>query len=120
MSKHNITKISLKDSAKFLLDSGLLFEINWKVLHPFGLALSVSENDETGEVELEGLIKTDDMAGWEFSDHDFIAALHKLRRFVLNKENIERLSTRKLSLGCTIQNESDQDTHTAPVQEGLI
>ncbi len=34
-----------QDAAKFLVDSGLLFEINRKVLHPRGLALEVIQHD---------------------------------------------------------------------------
>lgn len=117
--EQQITRMNPDEAAKFLLDSGLLFEINWKILHPFGLALAVKE-DESGAIAFAGINKTSDLTGWEFDDIDFVGALHKLKRFVWSKESRERLSARKLSLGCTVQNESDRDTHTAPVQKGLI
>lgn len=113
-------KITSNEAAKFLLDTGLLFEINWKILHPFGLSLVVSEDTASGKIDLVGISKTNDPIGWTFSDSDFLTGLHKLKRFVLKRDNIERLSARKISLGSTIQNESDKDTHTAPIQEGLV
>jgi hypothetical protein len=33
-------------AAQFLHETGLLFEINRKVLHPLGLALEIIENDD--------------------------------------------------------------------------
>lgn len=113
-------KMDNKEAAKFLLNSGLAFEINWKILHPFGLALCIKEDEKTGDVEFDGINKTSDLAGWEFDETDFTVALHKLKRFVWSRENVERFSARKLSLGSIIQNEADKDTRTAPIQKGLI
>ena len=115
-----VIKMGTNDSAKFLLETGLLFEINLRVLHPFGLALSVTEDDITGEVQFSGLNKTNNLTGWEFSDEDFLIAIHKLKRFVLQPENRERLTARKLALGSVIQNESDKDIHITPIQVGPI
>ena len=39
-------EIKAERVAEFLLDSGLLFEINRVVLHPRGLALSVAEHED--------------------------------------------------------------------------
>ena len=36
----------IKESAEFLVDSGLLFEINRKILHPLGLAIEVVVEDD--------------------------------------------------------------------------
>jgi hypothetical protein len=42
----------LKDPGKFLVDSGLLFEINRRVLHPFGLALAIEFPDNESAAKL--------------------------------------------------------------------
>ena len=42
---NNEVKISKIPTAKFLFESGLLFEINRSILHPFGLALEVRIED---------------------------------------------------------------------------
>lgn len=117
----DITKLNRQESAKFLLENGLLFEINWKVLHPFGLALAVTEDTETGEIDFLGIQKTDDITGWEFDEETFISALHKLKSFVCNGENIERLSKRKQALGGTIQNGFSTILESSnSIQKGLI
>lgn len=38
---------------QYLLDSGLLFEINRQIMHPCGLALSVKKNDADGAMSLQ-------------------------------------------------------------------
>jgi len=38
-------------AAQFLMDSGMLFEINRQILHPLGLALCVDVDEDTGEVK---------------------------------------------------------------------
>lgn len=114
-------KMTNEEAAKFLLDSGLLFEINWKILHPFGLALNLEYNEFTGGYDFDGLKKTEDLIGWEFDEGTFSNCLHKLKRFVQSKEIRERLSVRKMNLGCVVQNESERDNtvqHT--IQDGLV
>lgn len=62
----------ITDSARFLLDNGLLFEINRTILHPFGLALEIGVEEKDGKVRVffgkiwderkdpEGILYTDD------------------------------------------------------------
>lgn len=47
--------------AKFMHESGLLYEVNRLVMHPLGLALYYAEND-AGEIEVQGLgvLQTED------------------------------------------------------------
>lgn len=59
----------VKDAAKFLLEAGLLGEINRKVLHPLGLALIVKENlDGTCKFSNELLDCRDDFEGISFPE----------------------------------------------------
>lgn len=43
----------IEDAAKFLHDSGLLFELNRAVLHPRGLALGVTVSDDESDIEFD-------------------------------------------------------------------
>lgn len=45
-------QIGTLEAGEFLLDSGLLFEINRRILHPLGLAILAVRNDDTGKYEL--------------------------------------------------------------------
>jgi len=79
--------------AKELKESGLLQEINRRFLHPIGLALAVSVDDETGEYDIAGLWDyRDDPEGIVFDgfDHelaeqvgDFIDDKHRTRKELL-------------------------------------
>lgn len=42
---------------QFLVDSGLLFEINRTVLHLFGLALAIERDQKTGQLRLASQLK---------------------------------------------------------------
>lgn len=53
-------------AAKFLVESGLLFEINRKVMHPRGLALEVKQNDDGTIVMSQELQDWRDEDGIEF------------------------------------------------------
>ena len=105
---NKITKIDPKEIANFLLETGLLFQINWQILHPIGLNLSVIIDEETGEVSLDGLFKLSNEIGYEFSDDDFFKGLHKLKAFMLTEENVKRLYKRRSYLGTIVQNEENK------------
>lgn len=91
-------------AAQYLLDTGLLFEINRKVLHPFGLALSVTTDDTTGDATGEfGLVKTDDLEGMEFTVGQFMESQAKLDNFLQHEGGAERLAKRITGLGFVTQ-----------------
>lgn len=87
-----------------LVRTGLLFEINRAVLHPFGLALRVTEYDaeEGGGVEFDGLVSTTDPEGIVFDDGSLEAGAKKLAVF-LRDTGREKLAAREKALGWTVQ-----------------
>ena len=92
---------SIKDPAKFLIDSGLLFEINRSVLHPFGLAMAVyPDGKEPGSDE--GVIQIyddrDDKEGTLFGDEAFMLGMAKFEKF-LEEFGIDKIQQRKEILG---------------------
>lgn len=108
-------------AGQFLLDSGLLFEINRKVLHPFGLALEVIESPEPLEeayredndppptyvISNQLWDYRDDEEGMIFAEKTFREGFMKLKKFMA-EFGFERLNTRAKALGYVIQGE-DQD-----------
>lgn len=67
----------MKDGAKYLLDTGLLGEINRRVLHPLGLAIIINvEDDGSCSFSNELMDCRDDVEGIEFSP-ELLAALQK-------------------------------------------
>ena len=101
----------LDNPVQYLLDSGLLFEINRWVLHPYGLAMAVEvPNDD--EAESEKILKqaririwdcTDDPEGIAFADDTFREGAEKMAAYAA--ANKSRVDTRKEMLGFVIQEE---------------
>lgn len=95
----------IEDTAQFLLDTGLLFEINRKVLHPFGLALEIVVSDDTGEAKVGKLWDyRDDPEGMLFAPETFEAGLDKWFAFL--KDNKDSLKERLEILGYMFQGET--------------
>ena len=71
------------DAVKFLVDTGVLFELNRTLLHPSGLALVVGfRSDGSGsEYFISGIIKTDDPAGIVFDEESFDDGFNKYKKF---------------------------------------
>lgn len=92
-----------KISPKILLETGLLFEINRRILHPFGLALEIIIDDKTGNIEL-GLIwdYRKDPEGMLFCQDAFNEGLKKFNSYK-EETGIKKLETRKKKLGFIIQ-----------------
>jgi hypothetical protein len=63
-------------AAKFLLDTGLLAEINRLVLHPRGLALPVNVEDDGQVAFVDYLLKTDDPEGMEMG-HELLKEIRE-------------------------------------------
>ena len=110
MSKEVEEKTEMSEEIKttdmtFIKDSGLLFEINRRVLHPFGLAISVREDVLTDEWVVANVWDyRDDEEGMIFEEETFQHGLDKLNKFMENIGN-EKLRKRKELLGYVIQGE---------------
>jgi len=96
-----------KTSPKILVDSGLLFEINRKILHPLGMALCVVTDDESGEAIEIFLKETTELEGVVFSEGSFLDGERKLESYMKNIGNNKR-STRKTAIGFEEQISADQ------------
>jgi hypothetical protein len=93
----------IKNEAKFLLDTGLLFEINRLVLHKFGLALVVDVDlDNRKKVKIRGILETDDAEGWVFDDEVFEESKATFQEY-MDGEGRDRIVKRKEALGYVIQ-----------------
>lgn len=97
----------IKDPIQFLRDTGLLFEINRQILHPFGLALAVVPGEEVDEVGVIQLIDSrDDKEGFVYAPETYINGLEKLNAF-LEEFGVEKMKERKEELGFVLQEHPD-------------
>ncbi len=100
------------DAAKALLDKGLLFEVNRRVLHPFGYALGARFNDDDAKLEPGKflgffLTKSKDPAGMLFEEETFKEAYKKFLAF-LDEEGLKTLDARSKELGFRVQEQVRQ------------
>lgn len=82
----------------FLYESGLLFEINRKVLHPLGFVLSLVDNEKEGfiSIELERVESISENA--IFNDQDLAVGTTKLLQFLFSS-GFKSLQDRQKALG---------------------
>ena len=92
--------------AQFLIESGLLFELNRRVLHPLGLALEVIQPEEPGgeSASIKVWDCRRDPEGVIFSDEGFVAGLTKFTDY-MNSQGTRQLVSRRACLGYRIQGE---------------
>ena len=90
-----------KLTAEFLLDSGLLFEINRVVLHPMGLALGI--NNEADPAEMYLVDHRHDLEGIIFEDDTFVEGETKMRKFFIENKLARKFSERLEKLGFVVQ-----------------
>lgn len=94
-------------AGKFLYESGLLFEINRTVLHPFGLALEVNVDNETGEVTLGDLWDyRDDPEGMLYGEGQIRVGMEKYTKF-MEEFGDEKINERLKYVGFVIQDTGD-------------
>jgi hypothetical protein len=95
----------IEDGGKFLLDTGLLFEINRQILHPFGLALQVELKDDTGEITIGNKLwdYRDDHEGLLYDRVTFEQGLSKFESF-MQSCGLDKLEEREKMLGYIVQN----------------
>lgn len=100
----------MTNPAEFLVESGLLFELNRRILHPLGLALAVRLADEPG-ADTDSTVamiwdNRSDPEGIVFADETFAEGLTKLAKYMKNT-GTHQLVTRRACLGYRIQGEVD-------------
>jgi hypothetical protein len=92
----------------FLVESGLLFELNRRVLHPLGLAIEITlpeePGNESGEIRLWDCRK--DPEGIIFSDAGFADGLAKFTQY-MNSQGTRQLVSRRACIGFRVQGEID-------------
>lgn len=94
-------------AAKFLVDSGLLFEINRTILHPLGLALEVVL-EEDGTMKVGDLWDyRNDPEGMLYDAESFRDGMAKLETF-MKEFGTAKLEQRKRELGFVVQEREDQ------------
>jgi hypothetical protein len=99
--------IDFKSYGKFLIDNGLVFEINRKVLHPLGLALIVDvDYKNKKKLIITGIMETDDSEGFLYDPETFNVGQDKYNMY-LKKYGSERLKSRKDKLGFIEQESAD-------------
>lgn len=92
----------IKEAAAFLRDSGLIFEINRKILHPLGLALEVTINDDGTEEFGQLWDSRDDPEGFIYADDCYESGLKKFKAYMKERGN-EALKSRMEKLGFLVQ-----------------
>ena len=89
----------IKSFPRFLVDNGLVFEINRKVLHPLGLAMIVDVDPKNRrQLAITALIETEDDEGFVYDEEAFAVGVDKYEKF-LAKQGQERLDARKAKYG---------------------
>jgi len=84
---------------KFLVDSGLIFEINRKVLHPLGMSMVVDvDRNNKRQIAITALWETEDHEGFVFDEETYNVGKEKYQKF-LNKGGQERLDYRLAKYG---------------------
>jgi hypothetical protein len=94
----------IKQYEKFLIDNGIIFEINRTILHPVGLELVVETSfDNRRKLSITGLEETEDEDGFIYDDESFDLNSQQFGQFVQSKKS--RIDHRKKSLGFIVQKE---------------
>ena len=109
----------IEDSARFLRDTGLLFEINRRILHPLGLSLAVKEDDTTGEITLDGVLDGRfDPEGFVFDNPSFKTGEERFSKFS-EEFALDRMEDRLKRLGFIVQGETPCDIAIQPNEPSI-
>jgi hypothetical protein len=87
--------LSLEESERALLDTGVLFAINKLLLHPMGMALFFSYDDNDQLLKL-GLLQTHDGKPWSFDAETTALAHAKLEKLLTTTDLPNRALLEKL------------------------
>jgi hypothetical protein len=94
----------IENAAQFLLDSGLLFEINRTVLHKHGLAMQVEIDDNNNAVISNRLWDCrEDTEGIVYANETIKDGTDKYNRYLKDSNADKRFKRREASLGYIIQ-----------------
>lgn len=98
----------VQNPIQFLRQSGLLFEINRHILHPFGLAMVVDKDKDSDTDEGKFYIwdEREDKEGIVYDADTFISGTEKINTF-LEDFGVEKLLGRQEELGFTHQESPD-------------
>ena len=84
---------------KFMVDNGLVFEINRKVLHPLGMAMVVDvDRNNKRQLAITALLETEDPEGFLYDEEGYDVGQEKYQKF-LDKGGQERLNYRLAKYG---------------------
>ncbi len=94
---------SVKDWQKFLVDNGLIFEINRTVLHPLGLSLIADVSYEDRRKLVVFLVEAldDDPEGFLYSEESLESNMKKIEMF--RAKSKMKTSKRQEALGFLVQ-----------------
>jgi len=99
--------MSIKSFPRYLVDNGLVFEINRKVLHPLGLAMVIDVDPKNRKhLSITALVKTDDLDGFVYDSEGFAIGSEKYQKY-LESTGQERLDARKEKYGFIEQDRDD-------------
>jgi hypothetical protein len=92
--------MSVKQFQRFLVDNGLIFEINRKVLHPLGLAMVIDvDYKNRKQLSITALEETEDVEGFLYDPESLELGTDKYKRFLEKKGGQERLDARQAKYG---------------------
>lgn len=98
----------IENFIEFMLESGLIFEINRNILHPLGLVLEADiRENENGKQEVYLKLwecPADDDVGFLFPPDSLKFGMEKYSKYLRDKGQ-SRLEKRKKALGYSIQEE---------------
>lgn len=111
MAKNEMVFRNLAETAKYLDETGLLFEINRKILHPVSLSLIVQypDNDTTKDpIGLSLMDSSDQESVWGGFAFDVLTLLKEVKKHAKFMEEFGdgRIATRKRVFGSEIQSTS--------------
>jgi hypothetical protein len=92
---------------KFLVDSGLVFEINRRVLHPLGMAMIVDvDRNNRRQLAITAIVTTEDPEGFLYDEEGYDVGKEKYQKF-LDKGGQERLNARNAKYGFIEQDKAN-------------
>jgi hypothetical protein len=84
---------------KYLVDNGLVFEINRRILHPLGMAMVVDvDRNNKRNIAITAILSTEEQEGFLYDEEGYDVGKEKYQKF-LNKGGQERLNYRLAKYG---------------------
>jgi hypothetical protein len=84
---------------KYLVDNGLVFEINRRILHPLGMAMVVDvDRNNKRNIAITAILSTEEQEGFLYDEEGYDVGKEKYQKF-LNNGGQERLDYRLAKYG---------------------